>query len=231
MKNIYLLILLALCWGPSFLFIKVAVVEVPPMVLAGLRIGLGATILNLLLLAKKQYLPRSRDFWKKTLIAGFFAQGLPFVLINWGEQYVDSSLASLLNGLVPLSTILLAQMMLPEEKMTANKLKGVMLGFLGLIILIFPNIQDGLTGSTLGILAITIATISYGIGLVYIKKNLVNIPSFQAPSAQLLSVTIYLVPLSLLFAPDFSFASVSWTVYGSITVSYTHLTLPTTPYV
>lgn len=217
-KNVYLLILLALCWGPSFLFIKVAVEEVPPMVLAGLRIGIGAIILNLFLLARKERLPMTRDFWKKTLIAGFFAQGVPFVLINWGEQYVDSSLASLLNGLVPLSTILLAQMMLPEEKMTSNKLKGVLLGFLGLTVLVFPNLQNGLTGSTLGIVAITAATISYGIGLVYIRKNLVNIPSFQAPAAQLLSVTIYLLPLSLLTAPSFSFSNVSWEVYASVAI-------------
>jgi drug/metabolite transporter (DMT)-like permease len=218
MKNIYLLILLACCWGPSFLFIKIAVEEVPPMILAGLRIGIGALILNIILLTRKERLPMTRDFWKKTLIAGFFAQGLPFTLINWGEQYVDSSLASLLNGLVPLFTIVLAQIMLTDERMTVNKLKGVLLGFSGLLFLIYPNIKSGLSGSLLGILAITAAAISYGIGLVYIRKNLIGIPSFHAPAAQLLSVMIYLLPISLMVSPDFQITNVSWPVIGAIAI-------------
>lgn len=218
MKNIYLLILLACCWGPSFLFIKIAIEEVPPMVLAGLRIGIGALILNLFLLLRKERLPMTREFWKKTFIAGFFAQALPFTLINWGEQYVDSSLASLLNGLVPLFTIVLAQIMLADERMTENKLKGVVLGFIGLLILIYPNIENGLSGSVQAILAITIAAISYGIGLVYIRKNLINVPSFHAPAAQLLSVTIYLVPISFLSSPDFSLMDISWPTIGSVAV-------------
>lgn len=217
-KNIYLLILLACCWGPSFLFIKIAVAEVPPMMLAALRIGIGAVILNLFLLMKKERLPMTKEFWKKTLIAGFFAQALPFTLINWGEQYVDSSLASLLNGLIPLFTIVLAQLMLTDERMTENKLKGLALGFVGLIILIYPNIQNGLTGSVQGIIAIIIAAISYGIGLVYIRKNLINIPSFHAPAAQLLSVTIYLLPLSFIGSPDFSLMDVSWSAIGSMLI-------------
>ncbi len=90
-KNVLLLFLLASCWGPSFLFIKIAVEEISPLMLAALRIGSGALILNLFLILKGQRLPIHFSFWKKIFVAGFFAQGLPFVLINWGEQYVDSS--------------------------------------------------------------------------------------------------------------------------------------------
>lgn len=215
-KNIHLLILLASLWGPSFLFIKIAVVEIPPIMLAALRIGIAAVILNLVLILTKERLPKDLDFWKKTFIAGFFAQGLPFVLINWGEQFVDSSLASILNGLVPLFTIIFAHYLIEDEKLTIQKIFGVVLGFVGLVILVIPNLLLGVDLTVLGILAITIAAISYGIGLSFIKKYFSNTSSFKAPAAQLLSVTIYLLPSAFIAYPEFSFSGLSLSAIGSV---------------
>ncbi|MEQ9466427.1 MAG: DMT family transporter [Ekhidna sp.] len=217
-KNVYFLILLATLWGPSFLFIKIAVGEIPPVMLAALRIGIAGLILNTLLILKGRRLSIEKSFWKKTFIAGFFAQAVPFVLINWGEQYVDSSLASILNGLMPLFTIIFAHFMIVEEKLTRNKLGGVFLGFIGLIILVVPSISKGVEGSLAGIIAITFASVSYGIGLSYIRKHFAKTPSFQAPAAQLLSVSIYLVPLAFLFHPDFSLFSIGYQAVGSLMV-------------
>lgn len=217
-KNLFLLILLASCWGPSFLFIKVAVAEVSPIMLTAIRIGIGAIVLNVLLLLKSERLPTDFSFWKKVLIAGFFGQALPFALINWGEQFVDSSLAAVLNGLTPLSTILLAQLMLPDEKMTRNKLKGVLMGVAGLIILVAPSLANGVASTTMGIVAITIATISYGICLVYVRKNLLDVKPVHAPAAQLLTVTIYLVPLAFFLDPGFSVMQVSWEAIASMII-------------
>lgn len=209
-KNLFLLILLATCWGPSFLFIKVAVAEVSPMMLTAIRIGVGAIVLNGFLLLKGDKLPKDLSFWRKVLVAGFFGQALPFALINWGEQFVDSSLAAVLNGLTPISTILLAQMMLPDEKMTKNKLKGALMGFAGLIILVFPSLLGGVASTTMGIVAITAASISYGLCLVYVRKNLLHAKPNHAPAAQLLTVTIYLIPLAFLLDPEFSLLTISW---------------------
>lgn len=208
LKNIHLLLLLATCWGPSFLFIKIAVHELSPFMVTALRIGIAALVLNGILLLQRSKLPTGIDFWKKTLIAGFFAQALPFTLINWGEQYVDSSLASLLNGLVPICTIVLAQLML-NERMTENKVRGVVLGLVGLVILVAPSLLGGASGTLIGIGSITLASVSYGLGLVYIRKNLVNIPSFHAPAAQLLVTSAYMLPLAFVESPDFSFAAMS----------------------
>ncbi len=188
------------------------------MLVAGLRIGIGAFVLNMMLFVKKERLPLKSHFWKKVFVAGFFAQALPFTLINWGEQFVDSSIASLLNGLTPLSTIVLAQLMLKDEKMTRNKVRGVFLGLLGLMILVAPSLVGGVTGTTQGILAITLAAMSYGVGLVFIRKNLINVPPIHAPAAQLLSVTAYLLPLSLFLTPEFSFSTLGTDVIVSISV-------------
>lgn len=217
-KNIHLLILLASLWGPSFLFIKIAVLEIPPVMLAALRIGFAAIILNVLLLLKKERLPKNMVFWRRTFIAGLFAQAIPFVLINWGEQFVDSSLASILNGLMPLFTIIFAHFIVADETLTGQKVFGVTLGLLGLIVLVLPGIMGGVEGSTLGIVAITAAAISYGIGLSYIRKYFTNTPSFKAPAAQLLSVTIYLVPLAFIMNPDFSLVEVSTPALSSLLI-------------
>ncbi len=188
------------------------------MLVAAFRIGIGAVVLNLILLFRKERLPWKLDFWKKVFVAGFFAQALPFTLINWGEQFVDSSLASLLNGLTPLSTIVLAQLMLKDEKMTKNKIKGVFLGLLGLLILVAPSLVGGVTGTTQGILSITLAAVSYGVGLVYIRKNLIEVPAIHAPAAQLLSVTVYLLPIAFVSSPGFVFWDLSLATVASISI-------------
>lgn len=207
-KNIYLLLLLASFWGPSFLFIKIAVEEIPPVMLAALRIGLGALVLNVWLLLTKYRLPTDVSSWKKIFVAGFFAQGLPFILMNWGEQFVDSSLASVLNGLVPIFTILLAHVMVADERLSQHKVKGVLLGFTGLIILILPSFFDGVKGSLGGIISITIAALSYSVGFIYTRKHLVSMPSITGPAAQLSSVSTYLVPISFIVYPNFDLTAV-----------------------
>ncbi|MEO9484421.1 MAG: DMT family transporter [Ekhidna sp.] len=217
-KNIHLLLLLASLWGPSFLFIKIAVREIPPVMLAALRIGIAAIILNLLLLVMKQRLPKDYSFWKRTFIAGLFAQAIPFVLINWGEQFVNSSLASILNGLMPLFTIIFAHFMIHNERLSGQKIAGVLIGFSGLIILVWPSLIKGVEGSTFGILSITGAAVSYGIGLSYIRKYFANTPSFKAPAAQLLSVTIYLAPLAFAMHPEFKFSAVCFSAFGSLLI-------------
>lgn len=216
LKNIHLLILLALCWGPSFLFIKIAVVEIPPLLLAALRIGLGAVLLNAILLIKGDYLPKDKKFWLDVTIGGFFAIGLPFGLINWGQQFIDSGLASLINGLVPIFTIITAAVLMPSETIGENKIKAAGLGFIGLIILLYPSLKDGISASTFGIVAIALAAISYSIGLVYIKKRLTGIASFKAPAAQLLVVSFYLIPIGFLSKGSLDFLAVSLAAWGSV---------------
>ncbi len=217
-KNILLLLLLASLWGPSFLFIKVAVQEISPLQLAALRIGIAAVLINVFLILKRQRLTTNLKFWKYVAVAGFFAHSLPFILINWGEQYIDSGLASILNGLTPLSTIILANFMISEEKLTKKNLLGVLLGFVGLVVLVMPNVVDGLQATQAGIFAVFFGAISYGIGMVYSKKYLKNTPPVHAPSAQLLMASLYLIPLSLLVDSPSNLLNVSWQATGSVLI-------------
>ncbi len=216
-KNALLLFALTTCWGPSFMLIKVAVEEISPMMLAALRIALGAIFLLTLLLFRQLKFPRAPRFWRDVLVTGFFAQALPFSLINWGEQYVDSSLASLLNGLTPLSTVVLAHVMLQDEKMSSRKLIGVLFGIGGLFLLVLPELSKGFNASLLGIIAISTAALSYGIGLVYARKHFCGLDPLLAPSAQLTTVALYLLPLAYFLEPV-DFAAVSNTTFGAIAI-------------
>lgn len=216
-KNLLLLLTLAILWGPSFLFIKIAVEEIDPITLAALRIGLAAILLNLYVIPIRGTFVKNWKFWKDVTISGFFAQGLPFVLINWGEQYIDSALASILNGLTPIFTLLIANFAIQEDRMTTPKIIGTAIGFIGLIVLISPSFKEGLSGSLMGILAVSIAAVSYGIALVYSRIHLKGAPPLSAPASQLLMTSLYLIPMAwLIESPDLS--NVSMEVYSAVIV-------------
>lgn len=197
-KDFALLLLLAALWGPSFLFIKVAVVEISPILLAGLRIGLAALFLNVFLLIRSNRLGTSRTFWRHVAISGFFAQGLPFILINWGEQHIGSGLASILNGLTPLSTVLLAHLAIDSEKLSFQKFIGILFGFIGLVVLSSSSLSSGFDASLLGILAVALGAMSYGAGIVYARLYLKGTPPMHAPAGQLLATSLYILPLGLI---------------------------------
>lgn len=216
LKSIHLLILLAVCWGPSFLFIKLALIQLDPILLSVFRIGIGAMVLNIILLLRKDFLPKDKAFWKASAVAAFFSVAFPFMLINWGQQFIDSSLGSLLNGTTPFFTVIFSFFLLQNESISINKIRGIALGFLGLMVLVYPNLAEGVSASLTGIAAVVLASASYGVGWVWVKKHLTGIPSFKAPAAQLFLATIYLLPVVLFTERNTELASWNLVTLGSI---------------
>lgn len=216
LKNYLLLLLLASLWGPSFLFIKVAVEEISPILMAAMRISFAAIFLNLFLLLRKSKLPRKSTFWKHVLVASFFSQSVPFMLFNWSEQYIDSGLASILNGLTPLSTVLLAHFTISTERLTAKKLIGIMLGFTGLVVLSLPKLSNGFDAGFLGVLAATLGAVSYAVGLIYSRKHLSREASIHAPAGQLLIASVYMIPMAFIFDTQTVFSLVGTPAWASI---------------
>src|SRR5262245_25064943 len=139
-RNFLWLLCLAALWGPSFIFIKVAVGEIPPLTLAAGRVGLAALLLYLILRLQGRNFPGFGSIWKHFAVMGFFSNALPFALFSWGEQYIDSALAAILNGTTPLFTILLAHFLIEDDRLTLPKFLGVSLGFGGLMLLIGPSL-------------------------------------------------------------------------------------------
>lgn len=210
------LLFLASLWGPSFLFIKVAVGDIPPFTLALLRVGIASILLYLILRFQGRRLPGFGPIWRHFAVMGFFANALPFALFSWGEIYIDSALAAILNGTTPLFTIILAHLFISDDRLTPVKAGGVMLGFGGLMLLIGPSLFEGIHATTWGLLAVAVAAASYGVGIVYAQKNLRGLPPLVAPNAQLIMATIYLLPLSLFFERPLSMPLPSWAAIGSV---------------
>ncbi len=197
-KNLGLLMLLAAMWGPSFLFIKVAVGDIPPLTLVLGRVAIGALFLSAVLVLQRRQLPRERRVWRILAFTALMQNALPWVLLSWGEQYIDSALASILNGTTPLFTIVLAHFLVEGDRLTASKVLGVALGFAGLFLLILPSLAGGVRASTWGIIAITVASAAYGVAIVYGRKHLRGLPPLVAPTTQLLLATAYMLPIALL---------------------------------
>ena len=216
LKNLLLLILLAALWGPSFLFIKVAVSEIPPLTLVLGRVSIAAVLLTLFLWAQGKTLPHSHTVWRHLAVMGLIHNAIPFVLFGWGEQYIDSALASILNGTVPLFTIILAHYFAVDDRLTPAKLGGAVVGFAGLLLLIVPSLTDGVQVTTWGLLAVALASAMYGVAIVYSRNHLRGLPPLVAPAGQMIMATIYLLPLSLLLDRPFSLPPLSLPALGSM---------------
>lgn len=197
LKNFLRILLLAALWGPSFLFIKIAVAEIPPITLVTVRIGLAAVTLYIILRAQGRRLPSWGSIWRHFAFMGFFANALPFVFFSWGEQYVDSALASILNGTTPIFTVVLAHFLVADDRMTPAKLTGTLLGFAGLLAIVGPALGTGVQAEMLGLLAMAAAASCYAVTIIYSRRHLRGLPPLVAPTAQLLMATLFLLPVSL----------------------------------
>jgi drug/metabolite transporter (DMT)-like permease len=203
-KRLLLSIALTLMWSPSFLFIKLAVTELPPITVVSLRVSLAALLLYSLLRWRGRTLPTDRSFWFHSTIMAFFSSAFPFCLFCVAEQTIDSALAAMINGTAPIYTAMLAQIFIPSDRMNLQKATGMLISSMGLVLLFVPNILEGLTGTTVGILTASLATICYAISHVYGKKFMMGQPRFVAPTAQFALSALMLTPLAFLFEAPLS---------------------------
>lgn len=215
-RNFLWLLLLAALWGPSFLFIKVSVAEIPPLTLVLGRVGLAAVLLYAVLRLQGRKLPKWGPVWKHVAIVALVHNAIPFVLFGWGEQYIDSALASILNGTTPLFTIVLAHFFVADDRLTPTKVVGTLLGFGGLALLIAPSLVGGIQATTWGLLAVTVASFFYGVALVYSRNHMRGLPPLVAPTAQMFMATVYILPLALIFDRPFSLPAPSWPAVASL---------------
>jgi drug/metabolite transporter (DMT)-like permease len=167
---------LGFMWGSSYLFIKLAVDDFGTFTLVALRLTVGAILLWTVIRIAKQPLPRERRIYGHLFVMAIINITIPFLLITWAEQSVESSLAAILTSPVPLFAIVLSAMFLPDEPLRLNGLVGLIVGFIGVVIIT----SRGLTGagsSLAGELALLGATISYAAGAVYARRNVRGLPA------------------------------------------------------
>ncbi|MGD8382192.1 MAG: EamA family transporter [Syntrophobacterales bacterium] len=197
LRNFAILFVLGLIWGASFLFIKVAVVTIPPFTVAFGRTALAALILYVVLRYRGLKLGSWGHLWGAFLILGLLNGAVPYTLITWAEIHIDSGLAAILNALMPLFTVLLAHFFTQDEKLNWMKVIGIFLGFLGILVLIGPAVLKGLGTHVIGQLAVVGAALCYAMAAIY-GRRLKEVPPLVSATGQLIGAALLTMPLSFI---------------------------------
>jgi drug/metabolite transporter (DMT)-like permease len=188
-KHWFIFILLGAIWSSSFLWIKIAVQEVGPITLVAFRVLFGLLFGLAVILIQRPRLPWRLKDWYPLLLLGIVNVAIPFFLISWGEQSIDSAVAAILDATVPLFTILLAHYALHDDKMTVPKVVGLLMGFAGVVVLMSKDIGAS-PGSLLGQLAVVAASGFYAGSSVYARKRTADAPGIMRSVGPLVSSTL-----------------------------------------
>jgi len=190
-----LLAVLAILWGVSFLFSKVALAELPPMTLVFGRFSLAALALLLAARASGHRLPRSPRMWAGFFVLGALNSFIPFALIAWGQVQLTSGLASILNATTPLFTALVAHAW-GDERLTSNRVAGVLISLAGVCVLIGPGALGHLGVHTLAELAILGAAVSYAFAGTY-GRRFRALPPLVPVAGMMTTAALLALPLAL----------------------------------
>lgn len=165
-----MLLVLSVLWGGSFLFVAIAVPELPTFTIVALRVGLAALALWAYALATGRPVPRYARVWTAFLGMGFLNNVVPFSLIVWAQGTVEAGLASILNATTPLFTVLVAGVALGDERITGRKVAGVVVGFSGVVLMMGVEVLSGLASNALAQAAILGAALSYACATVFGRR-------------------------------------------------------------
>lgn len=142
-----LLAALVALWGSNFMFVKLGVATVPPATLVASRLVLGATVLLAVVRLRGYTFPPLGSAWAPYAGLALLGNCLPFWLITWGQQHIDSALAGILMAIMPLATLVMAHLWVAGERVSALRAAGFLLGFGGIVVLLGPAALAGLGGS------------------------------------------------------------------------------------
>ncbi|MDK1375104.1 MULTISPECIES: DMT family transporter [unclassified Sinorhizobium] len=202
MGNWALLTLLGLIWGGSFFFARVAVAHVPPFTLVLLRLGLAALALHIYIRGRYGIYPALKERWPEFMLMGLINNAIPHAFIFLGQTHIGAGLAAILNATTPVWTVLIANMATDDEKLSAAKISGCLLGLAGTIVLIGPSALSGLVGrsTTIPLWALVLpvlAAVSYGLAATYGKRFRSLAPPVTA-AGQLTASTLMMLPIAAL---------------------------------
>ena len=197
-RSLGLVFLLALLWGSSYPQFKIAVETIPPLTLGALRAFLGGLLLLMLLGRQAPALWRSDIPLRSYVVQALFNCVIPWVLIAWAVQTIDSSLATVLNSLSPIFTFLLTWAITRHEPATARKFVGVLLGLAGVFVIIGIDALRGIGKHTLAEIACVLGSLAYAIAAIVGRRFASFSPLVPAAGSALVAAVI-MIPLALAF--------------------------------
>ncbi len=211
-----LLLILSAIWGSSYLFIKVAVGDLAPTTMIALRLALAVAVLGAYLV-RRLGLARAAAELRAALpagaVLGLINAAIPFTLIAWGEEHVDSGVAAIANATVPIFVVLLAVRYRPSERVGGLRLGGVLVGLVGVAVLTGVHPRGG-WWAVAGTLAVVVASVSYAAANLYAHRHVTErISGPVLATASMACALVFLLPFGLAQLP----ASVpGWKALGSV---------------
>lgn len=195
-----LLVALSVLWGGTFLFVGVAVAEVPPFTIVLTRVGLAALALAVVLRVAGEGPPLGAGVLCAFLVMALLNNVVPFCLLVWGQTRIASGLAAILNAATPLFTVLIAHWATVDERITPRRLAGTLAGMAGVAVLVGPSLlaADGLGGDILAKLACLGAALSYAFASLYGRRfRRLGVAPLRAAHGQVTASTLVLLPVAL----------------------------------
>lgn len=194
----FLLGLLSVVWGGSFLFNGIAVRSLPTFSIVAARVTIAAVVLNLLLAFRGTRLPSQRRLWIAFIVMGILNNVIPFSLIVWGQTRIGAGLASILNATTPLFTVLIAHAATRDEKATPLKVAGVTIGFVGAVVVIGPDALGDIGSDLVAQIVILGAACSYAAAAVFGRRfSRMEVAPLSTATGQLTASSVLLLPVAV----------------------------------
>ena len=193
-----LLLALVAMWGSSFMFNRVAVASLPPWTVVAGRIGIAALVLTAVVHATGRRLPPPGRTWAPFVLIAAIGNAIPFYLITWGQQVVESALAGILMAVMPLATLVLAHFLIAGERMTRPRVTGFVIGFGGIVLLMGPAALAGAGGDAMLVyqLAVLGGALCYALQSV-LTRLIIRGDVMVAAAATLIVASLMVVPAAL----------------------------------
>ena len=203
-------------WGSAYFFIAIAQPELPALTIAAFRAIPGALVLLVIVLSLGYRLPATWPEWRLFILFSAFNTVLPFVFIVWGQSRATGGMAAILNATAPLFGIFLAHLLTHDEKLSWNKLIGILVGIGGVGILLGEQLVFGSSSDVLARLALLAAPLLYVCANIFARVKLGHYPPFVIAVMQIVGAVCVGVPLALAIDQPWTLAAPSWKAIGAV---------------
>jgi drug/metabolite transporter (DMT)-like permease len=197
------LLTLASIWGASYLFIKVAVEDIPPAAMTDIRLLVSGALLALYVgfrLGARRAIEELRAAWRPCLVLGIVNAAIPMTLVAWGETHIDSGIAAIAQTSVPIFVVLLSLHFLPHEPFGPTRVAGLALGITGVALVTGVHPHGG-WWAVAGTFAVVLSSLSYASGGVYGQLSVRETAGPVLAAGSTLAGGVLLIPLTLADPP------------------------------
>jgi drug/metabolite transporter (DMT)-like permease len=193
-----LLIILAMLWGGSYFYIAIAIKVLPAFTIVAFRVVVAGCLLYVAVRLTGQSMPRDIASWRGYLVMGFLNNVVPFSLIAWAQSHVESGLAAILNATTPLFAVVFAHYLTGDERMTAGRIAGLVIGFVGVVVMIGPDALAGVSTDLMAELALLAASVFYALSPIYARRfGRAGQAPIVSATGQFAAAAVMMVPLAL----------------------------------